>query len=56
MGNTGPKTRSLGQIIEKLFVHNRGFIFQWIFVKLGNKVCFDNFKVKFQTESCQIKD
>ena len=42
MDNVGSKTRSQGQIIEKLCVHNRGFIFQGIFMKLCNKVCVDN--------------
>ena len=54
--NVGSKTRSLSQITEKRFVHHRGFIFQWIIMKLCDKVCFDNNKVKFKTESCQVKD
>ena len=40
MGNVGSKTRSLSQIIENPYVHNRGFIFRWIFIKLCDKVLF----------------
>ena len=42
MGHLGLKTRSLGLIIEKPCVCNRGCNFPWIFVKKnGQNVCLD---------------
>ena len=66
MGNVGSKSRSLGQIIENPFVHNTGLIFQWIFMKLSDKVsifmklhqniCLDDISMKFEYGSCQVKN
>jgi len=41
LGQQGPKTRSLGQIIEKLCVDNRGHSFHPIFMKFGQNVYLD---------------
>ena len=41
MGHMGSKTRSLGQILEKLCVCFRGQIFRPIIMKLGQNVCVD---------------
>ena len=41
MGHSGSKSRSLGQIIEKPCVRDRGHSFHLIFMKVGQNVCFD---------------
>ena len=41
MGHVGSKTRSLGQILEKLCVSPVGHIFSPICMKLGQNVCLD---------------
>ena len=41
MGYVGPKTRSLGQILEKPCVCCRGHIFSLIIMKLCQNVCLD---------------
>ena len=41
LGHVGSKTRSLGQILEKPFVHYRGHIFSAILLKNGQNVCLD---------------
>ena len=41
MGYVSFKTRSLGQISEKPYVHSRGHIFSPIIMKLGQNVCLD---------------
>ena len=41
MGHVGPKTRSLGKILEKPFVRSRGHIFSPIVMKRNKNVCFD---------------
>ena len=38
MGHVGSKTRSPGQIFEKLYVHSRDHIFSPIIMKLGQNV------------------
>ena len=38
LGHVGSKTRSLGQIIDKLWVHSRGHIFDHKFMKLCQNV------------------
>ena len=47
MGPVGSKTRSLGQILEKLCVRSRG-IFSPIILKLGENVCLDKISDKFE--------
>ena len=42
LGHMGSKTRSVGQIIEKLCVLYRGHIFQWIFLIIGQNVHLDD--------------
>ena len=39
MGYVGSKTRSLDQILKKLYVCSRGHIFSPINLKLGQNVC-----------------
>ena len=39
MGHVGSKSRSLGQILERPFVHFRCQIFSPIVMKLGQNVC-----------------
>ena len=41
LGHLGSKTRSLGQIIEKPCVDNRGYSFHLIFMKFGQNVYLD---------------
>jgi len=41
LGHFGSKTRSLGQIIEKPCVDNRGHSFHPIFMKFGQNVYLD---------------
>ena len=41
MDHVGSKTRSLGQMLEKLCVCSRGHIFSPIIMKLGQNVCLD---------------
>ena len=48
MGNVGSKTRSLGQILEKLCVHPIGHIFSPIIMKLGQNVCLDEISDEFK--------
>ena len=54
LGHVGSKTRSQGQIIEKPFIHSRGYNFDLKFMKL----CQNNphkILVKFETGLCCIK-
>ena len=39
LGHVGSKTRSMGQILEKPFVHSTGHDFDPIFMKLSQNVC-----------------
>ena len=41
MGETGSKSRSLGQILEKSY-HSSGHRFDPIFLKLVQNICLDN--------------
>ena len=41
IGHVGSKSRSLGEILEKPFVHSRGHIFSLIIMKLRQNVCLD---------------
>ena len=47
MGDSGSKTRSVGQIMEKPCEHSRGHIFGPIFIKLAQNDHLDNISVKF---------
>ena len=49
------KTRSLGQISEKLYVHSRGYIFSPIVMKLGQNVCLDEISDRFENGSYWVK-
>ena len=42
IGQVGSKSRSVGQILEKLCLWSRGHIFGPIFLKLGQNVCLDD--------------
>ena len=54
MGHVWSKTRSIGQILEKLCVCSRGHIFSPIIMKLGQNVCLDEFSDKFENLSCRV--
>ena len=56
MGHVGPKTRSLGQILEKPCVRARGHIFSPIIMKLGQNVCPDKIFDEFENGSCRVKN
>ena len=47
MGHVESKTRSMGQILEKPFVHCRGHIFSPILMKLGQNVCLNDISKVF---------
>ena len=55
MGHVRSKTRSLGQISEKPYVHSRGHIFSPIIMKLGQNVCLDEISDRFESGSCWVK-
>ena len=42
-GSSQYKTRSLGQILDKICVHFRGQIFCSVLLKFCQNVCFDDF-------------
>ena len=54
MGHVRSKTRSLGQISEKPYVHSRGHIFSQI-MKLGQNVCLGEISDRFENGSCWVK-
>ena len=56
MGHVGLKTRSLGQILEKPWVHFRGHIFSLIIMKLGQNVCLDEILDNLENRSCRVKN
>ena len=56
MGHVGLKTRSLGQILEKLCVCSRGHIFSLNVMKLSLNVCLDEILVDFENGSCRVKN
>ena len=55
MGHVRSKTRSLGQISEKPYVHSRGLIFSPFVMKRGQNVCLDEISVRFENGSCWVK-
>ena len=55
MGHVGSKTRSVGQISEKPYVHSRGHIFSPNIIKLGQNVCLDEIWYRFENGSCWVK-
>ena len=55
MGHVKSKTRSLGQISEKPYVHSRGHIFNLIIMKRGQNVCLDEISDRFENGSCWVK-
>ena len=55
MGYVRSKTMSLGQILEKPYVHSRGHIFSPIIMKLGQNVCLDKISDRFENRSCWVK-
>ena len=56
MGQVRSKTRSVGQILEKLCVRSRGHIFNQIIVKLGQNVCLDKILDEFENRLCRVKN
>ena len=55
MSHVRSKTRSLGQIPEKPYVHSIGHIFSPIIMKLGQNVCLDEISDRFENGSCWVK-
>ena len=55
MGHFRSKTRSLGQISEKPYVHCRGHIFIPIIMKLSQNVCLDEILDQFENRSCWVE-
>ena len=55
MGHVRSKTRSLGQISEKPYVHPRGHIFCSIIMKRGQNVCLDEISDSFENGPCWVK-
>ena len=55
MGHVSSKTRSLGQISEKPYVHSRSHFFSPIIVKLGQNVCLDEISYRFENGSSWVK-
>ena len=55
MGHVKLKTRSLGQISEKLYVRSRGHIFSPLIMKLGQNDCIDEISYRFENGSCWFK-
>ena len=51
VGHVGPKTRSMGQIVEKPCLQYRGHIFCLIIMKLGQNVCLDEISDEFENGS-----
>ena len=56
MGHVGSKTRSLGQILEKLCVHSIAHIFSPIIMKLDQDFCLDETLDEFENWSCRVKE
>ena len=56
IGHVGSKTRSVGQSLEKPFVHSRGHIFSPILMKRNQNVCLDEISDKFENGSCQVRN
>ena len=55
MGHVRSKTRSLGQILEKLCVQSRGVIFGHILMKISQNVCLDEISDDFENGVCTVK-
>ena len=55
MGHVRSKTRSLGQILEKLCVRSRFPISSPIIMKLGQNVCLDGIGDEFENRSYRVK-
>ena len=55
MGHLGPKTRSPGQMIEKICVNHREHSFHLKFLKYGQNVCLDEVWVGIICESFWVK-
>ena len=55
-GGFWSKTSSLGQILEKPYVHSKGHIFNPIIVKRGQNFCLDEISRKFGNGSCRVKN
>ena len=55
MDHVGPKTRSLGQNLEKPIVLSRGLIFYLILMKLNQKVCLNDISDKFKIGPCSAQ-
>ena len=55
MDHVRSKTRSLGQISEKPYVHSRGHTLSPIIMKCGQNVCLDEISDRFENESCWVK-
>ena len=55
MGHVRSKTRLLGQITEKPYVHSRGHFFNSIIMKPGQNVCLDEISDRFENGSCWVK-
>ena len=53
MGHVGSKTRSLGQILQKLCVRSRSHIFSPILMKLCQTVCLD--KNLYDLKMCHVR-
>ena len=56
MGHVRSKTRSLGQILEKLCVRSKGHIFSPLIMKLGQNVCFDKISDECENGLCRVKN
>ena len=56
MGHAESKTRSLGQILEKLCVCFKGHIFYLIHMKLGQNVCLDKISDKLENRSFGVNN
>ena len=56
MGQIRSKTRSVGQILEKVLVRSRGYIFSRIIVKLDQNVCLDEIFDEFENRLCRVKN
>ena len=55
-GCVGPKTKLLGQILEKPSVHSNGHIFGPIIMKRGQNVCLDEVLDMFGNGPCRVKN
>ena len=56
MGHVGSNTRSLGQFLEKPFVHTRRHSLEPKFANLCQSVYLDKIKARIENRSCCIKN